>query len=113
VLISLLLNRVTNVGLIQTELLALWSSSVLRELLRSSHELEMDTKFGRSPKQNVPPIIQLLMLHLKATSGYVALRLQHSLPKWQELHRKPPFWVRLREKQYHPATTVDEKNKIK
>ena len=82
VLISLLLNRVTKVGLIQTELLALWASSVLRELLRSSHELEMDTTLRRSPKLNAPPIVQLLMLHLKATSGYMALRLQHSLPEW-------------------------------
>lgn len=81
-LISLLLNRVTEDGLIQTQLLALWSSSVLRELLRSFHELEMDTTLGRSPKLTVPPIVQLLMLHLKATSGYMLLRLQHSLPKW-------------------------------
>lgn len=81
-LISLLPNRVTKVGLIQTELLALWSFSVLRELLRSSHELEMDTTLGRSPKLNVPPIIQLLMLHLRGASGYVALRLHHSLPTW-------------------------------
>jgi hypothetical protein len=82
VLISLLLNRMMKVGLIQAELLALWSSSVLRELLRSSHELEMDATLGRSPKRNVPPIDHLLMLHLKATSGYETLRLQHSLPKW-------------------------------